>query len=108
MNEITPFTGYPLTVTPKMDVRVIPYYIVADGDMNQLQTSDVMAVGAYDQAYTLHYRPYGTHVYASMANVSLSSFEKAYAAFVEQNYLAIDETTLAYMKLIIEIGRAHV
>ena len=102
MNEITPFTGYPLTVTPKMDVRVIPYYIVADGDMNQLQTSDVKAVGAYDQTYTLHYRPYGTHVYASMANVNLSSFEAAYAAFVKQNYLEIDDTTLAYMKLIIE------
>ena len=102
MNEIAPFVGYPLTITPKMIVRVIPYYIVADGDMNQLQTSDVMAVGFYYQAYTLHYRPYGTHVYASMAPNYLASFEAAYAAFAEQNYLAIDDTTLAYMKLIIE------
>ena len=102
MNEITPFAGYPLTVTPKMDVRVIPYYLVADGDMYQLQTSDVKAVGAYDQTYTLYYRPYGTHVYASLAPYYLASFEAAYSAYAEQSYLTIDDTTLAYMKLIIE------
>ena len=102
MNEITPFSGYPLTITPKMEVRVIPYYIVASPDLAQIQMSDVKATGAYDQVYTLYYRPYGTHVYASMAGGKLSSFERDYAEFVERGYLEIDDTTMAYMKLIID------
>ena len=102
MNEITPFAGYPLTITPKMDIRVIPYYVVADGDMNQLQTSDVKALGAYDQTYTLYYRPYALHAYAPLASASLAAYEEAYREFVYRGYLEIDETTLAYMKLIIE------
>ncbi len=102
MNEITPFSGYPLTITPKMEVRVIPYYIVASPELAQLQTSDVKAMGAYDQVYTLYYRPYSTHVHASMAGGELSSFEKDYAEFVERGYLEIDDTTMAYMRLIIE------
>ena len=102
MNEITPFSGYPLTITPKMEVRVIPYYIVASPELDQIQMSDVKAMGAYDQIYTLYYRPYGTHVYASMAGGKLSSFEKDYAEFVERGYLEIDDTTMAYMKLVIE------
>ena len=102
MNEITPFSGYPLTITPKMEVRVIPYYIVASPELDQIQMSDVKAMGAYDQIYTLYYRPYGTHVYASMAGGNLSSFERDYAEFVERGYLEIDDTTMAYMKLVIE------
>lgn len=102
MDEITSFEGYPLTFTPKMDVRVIPYYIVADGDLSQLQPDDVSARGATDQPYTLYYRPYGIHKYASFAEASLAAYEAAYAEYVGQCYLEVDETTLAYMRLIIK------
>ncbi|MBQ4113657.1 MAG: hypothetical protein IJD38_12750 [Clostridia bacterium] len=102
MNEITPFTGYPLSITPKMDVRVIPYYVVAEADLSRLQPSDVQAMGTTDRPYTLHYRPYGTHAYASLVEYSLAEYEAAYADFVRRNYLYVDDTTMAYMKLIIE------
>ena len=102
MNEVTSFSGYPITITPKMEVRVIPYYIVASPELAQIQMSDVKAMGAYDEIYTLYYRPYATHVHAPLAKRSLSSYYAAYTEYVERCYLSIDETTLAYMKLIIE------
>ncbi len=101
MNEITPFEGYPLVITPTMDVRVIPYYITDSGDLDQIQGSDVKAQGVYGVRYTLYYRPYSTHVYAPLAEESVARFEAAYAEFVERCYLEVDETTLEYLRLII-------
>ena len=102
MDAITPFDGYPLSITPVMNSRVIPYYLTTAGDPAEEQTNDTKAVGFPDRPYTLYYRPYSIHAYAPLASEYLAQTEAAYAAFVEQNYLAIDDTTLAYMKLIIE------
>ena len=102
MNELKHSLGFCLTFTPKMDTRVIPYYITDSGYIGDIQTSDVKAVGASDAPYTLYYRPYDVYMPAPMATVTLASYEAAYAAFVRQGYLEVDDTTLAYMKLIIE------
>ena len=93
--------GSPLYITPKMDLRVIPYYISVDGDLSQIQTSDVKAVGAYGTDYILFYNPYEEHGTVAVTR-ELAEYENAYAAFVRQSYLDIDDTTLAYMNLIIE------
>ncbi len=102
MSEVTAFQGYPLTVTPKMDVRVIPYYIADAVSRDQFQTSDVRATGATDQPYTLYYRPYGSHTLPKWASSSTQKYVQAYNEFVAKSYLYVDETTMAYMKLIIE------
>lgn len=102
MDAVIPSAGYPLTITPTMDVRVIPYFIAADTDIAQLQPSDVSALGRTDQPYILSYRPYGIHAYAPSANYSLAEYEAAYSEFVRRQYLTVDDTTLAYMNLIIE------
>lgn len=102
MDAPTPSAGYRLAITPVMDVRVIPYYLVDDGSLDQIQTSDVKAVGAYGQGYTLRYRPYAIHIYASFAEPSLAEYEANYAEFVRQHYLDIDETTLEYLRLVIK------
>ena len=93
--------GYPLYITPKMDLRVIPYYVSVDGDLSQIQTSDVKAVGAYGTDYILFYNPYEDRGTVAVTQ-ELAEYENAYAAFVRQSYLDIDDTTLAYMRLIIE------
>ena len=95
MNEITPFEGYPLTITPVMNSRVIPYFLTTAGDP---QTNDTKAVGFPDRPYTLYYRPYSIYAMSEY----LSQFEFPYAKFVKEQYLEIDDTTLAYMNLIIE------
>ena len=102
MDEITPFDGYPLVINPKMEVRVMPYFITTTGDLEQVQTSDVKALGAYDLPYTLYYRPYGNYRPASLASGSMPGFEARYAEFVRRGYLDIDDTTLQYLKLIID------
>ena len=102
MSEVTAFQGYPLTITPKMDVRVIPYYIADAVSRDQFQPSDVEATGATDQPYTLYYRPYGSHTLPQWASSSAKKYVQAYNEFVAKSYLYVDDTTMAYMKLIIE------
>lgn len=99
MNEITPHNGYPLTITPVMDVRVIPYYLTAQGDPAQMQLSDVQAVGPTDAPYTLYYRPYCPY---SRTNAAVTRQEKLYASFVKSLYLNVDDETREYLRLIIE------
>ena len=101
MNAVTPFEGYPLSITPVMNSRVIPYYLTAEENPDDRQTNDTKAVGFPDRAYTLYYRPYGAHASVYFTDPALDSDEAKYAEFVRQQYLTVDDTTLAYMKLII-------
>ena len=90
MDQITPFSGYALTVDPVMDLRVSTYYPVT-----------VEGGDADDRPYGIWYRPYDTHVHAPLAGAPLDEAEGAYAAFVRENYLYLDDTTRAYMELVI-------
>ena len=101
MNAVT-FEVYPLSITPKMNSRVIPYYVTGEENPDDRQTNDTKAVGFPDRTYTLYYRPYGAYANVYFTAPALNSDEEKYAAFVRQQYLTVDDTTLAYMKLIIE------
>lgn len=103
MDMDTPFEGYALTVEPVMSLRAIPYYLTTnyEGD-GQMQLSEAEATGPSDTPYTLFYRPLSAYLPAPLAGEPLASYEAAYAAYARDNYLEIDETSLAYLRLVIE------
>ena len=101
MNGITPFHGYPLTVTPKMDVRVLPYYFVPQSD-DPIQQSDVKAEGTADGPYTVYYRPYSVYAGPSGVDPFIAKYQEEYKDYVKKTYRRVDTATAAYMNLIIE------
>ncbi len=100
MNQIHQVKGEPLVFTPVMDVRVIPYYLTS-ADTSSIQEGDVLATGDTDHPYTLYYRPYAAH-HLSGAGSTITQYELDYRRAMEDRYLAVDETTLEYLRLIIK------
>ena len=100
MNQIHQVKGEPLVFTPVMDVRVIPYYLTS-ADTSSIQEGDVLATGDTDHPYTLYYRPYAAH-HLSGAGSTITLYEQDYRRAMEDRYLAVDETTLEYLRLIIK------
>ncbi len=100
MNRVQQVKGYPLVITPVMDVRVIPYYVTSTGSSSEIQTGDVRATGDTDRPYTLYYRPYAAHHVAD-AGETLLTYERDYRRAMAERYLAVDETTMEYLRLII-------
>ncbi len=102
MDALTPFVGYPLQITPKMEAHVLPYYLTTHG-IDQLKLiNDVKAEGDGTLPYTVYYRPYSTYAGADRVDQLFATHELAYTAYVMDRYLALDSTTASYMKLIIE------
>ncbi len=111
MNRVDQERGFSLWINPVMDARVIPYYLTASHASGEFQNNDTMATGSTDAPYTLFYRHYAAHSigeaeekdhYGFMEENKLYTFERGYRAHVYGRYTHIDETTAAYMKLIID------
>lgn len=100
MNQMDQVKGYPLVITPVMDARVIPYYITSTGASSEMQEGDVQATGSTDGPYTLYYRPYAAHNIAG-AGETPRTYERDYRRAMAERYLAVDGTTMEYLRLII-------
>lgn len=78
----------------------MPYYSSATGS-TFLQTSDVTMQGETNAIYTAYY-----YSKDSVTGVSLpkeyAAYEDAYAEFVKENYLYVDDETYAYMRELIQ------
>ena len=97
------YTGYSaLLITPYMEVRVNPYYLTADGNLDLIQGSDVRALGSYGEPYVLYYDTTRPQTIVPFKDTKMAQYEADYADFVRYSYLDVDDTTLSYMKLIIE------
>ena len=86
-----------LIVEPKEGIFAIPYYTESGGG---IQSSDVIMSGDASSKYTVHY-----YSWSGTSGIVLPeeyrAYEESYRNFVMQNYLTIDDETLAFMNGII-------
>ncbi len=83
-------------------IYVNPYDMVS-GVGYYIQYSDVTAMGIAEagQIYTTYYYDYNRD-YTREVPQNIVEYEQAYAEFVRQNYLNVDDETRAYMQAIID------
>lgn len=73
----------------------LPYYTALGDGLHQVQTSDTSYSGNTDEIYSALFYLWNDDLPSD--GYSGNSFENKYREFVYQNYLAIDDETLAYM-----------
>ena len=90
--------SYNMSIISQCGKYALPYYISMSED-NEIQSSDTVVSGNPDSEYQANY-----YLYSSSARLpySLSNYEKAYSAFVREQYLTVDAETLDYMNAIIK------
>ena len=95
--ENSGLSTYSAVISHKMGIYAIPYYTISGA---ATQTSDVVVEGNAQYSYTAHY-----YYWSGISGVVLPSkyktYESEYAQFVKDNYLDIDDDTLAFMNTII-------
>ncbi len=82
---------------------LVAYYLSNrnNDSTGQLQTSDVYSQGDHRLQYTQNYYSIGDWEYFDNPTGVYAEYESAYREFVYNNYLAIDNTTLAFMQALI-------
>ncbi len=89
-----------LTIEPKAGIFALPYYTFYGGG---IQKSDTLMIGdATVSSYTAQYYSWqGTSAASVQLPTEYRDFEAAYAQFVKEQYLTIDDETRAFMNGII-------
>lgn len=88
-----------LKITPDGGYIAVPYYTLEASFDGQI--SDVDVTGTADGTYYAYYFDWDETSGAALPS-RYKDFEAAYARFVEENYLTVDEETLAFLNTVIE------
>ena len=82
---------------------VLPYYMAFGGENYRVQTSDVIYSGDTSEQYELNYYFYDHAEEGGTGSLTgrYADAEQAYRNFVEQNYLAVPESSRAYLNYVI-------
>lgn len=93
---------YSITIQPTTNKYVLPYYVSTDayGDYENIQTSDIKNEGNANAAYSVYFYKY-TAADAIAHSSSVAEYESEYSQFVKENYLHVDDDTLAFLNEVI-------
>ena len=91
-----------ITIKPATNKYVLPYYVSTDayGDYKNIQTSDIKNEGNANATYSVYFYKYeATDEIAQ--SVYVAEYESEYSKFVKDNYLYVDDDTLAFLEGVI-------
>lgn len=87
-----------ITIKPATNKYVLPYYVSTNayGDYQNIQTSDIKNEGNANATYSVYFYKYdATDEIAH--STAVAEYETEYSKFVKENYLYVDDDTLAVL-----------
>lgn len=90
--------NYNMSIISQCGKYALPYYLSPSGE-NEVQLSDTQVSGNAGSEYKSSYYPFSS---SAKLPTDLAEYEGAYAEFVDEQYLTIDDETLEYMNEIIK------